>query len=503
MDARSVNQPYDYQQGKRISQSNLPAVLVIILAAVLRLYHLGTESLWLDEGYSLRDASSHYSLTDIRPLYFRFLSFWMVFGKSEAWLRMPSAIFGILSVALLYILVNRLYGRRPAVLASLLLAISPLHVNHSQEVRMYTLTTMLVIGEVLVFVRYFNLGKPTDLAACLLIAGIAFLVFPLTIIMLLPFNLLFLYQLRNTRKSLVWYGSQAILVLVGIPFLPAVLRSLCEFSEAWTWRLPKPGFADLLWVTRDFYLWRIPAKHASVVLLTAVYAVFVLAVAVIGTVACYRKARWQTAVIILWLITPLVANALVSNLLANIWLPRYVIYASPAYYILTALGLSAFKNIRILALLLIGVLLLPVARLTSYYVKPHRPQWRETVAYIQSNLMPGDSIAIYRYGNRYVFDYYYSGHAPWVALGSKSLTKRDFQRWTEERISHMMTEIPRNAQRIWFVLSYHEDTGGFSIEEYIQHHYRILATKRFERVSVHLAAPVTAVHSGGLRYGGG
>ncbi|MGB9588125.1 MAG: hypothetical protein ACPL7O_08095, partial [Armatimonadota bacterium] len=107
MNARSTKQAYDGQQDGAISRSNLQAVLVIALAGVLRLYHLGTESLWIDEGYSLRDASSHYSFTDVRPLYFRLLSFWMVFGKSEAWLRLPSAIFGILSVALLYILVNR------------------------------------------------------------------------------------------------------------------------------------------------------------------------------------------------------------------------------------------------------------------------------------------------------------------------------------------------------------------------------------------------------------
>ncbi|MCL6629404.1 MAG: glycosyltransferase family 39 protein [Armatimonadetes bacterium] len=503
MNARSIKQSYDGQRDGAISRSNLQAVLVIALAGVLRLYHLGTESLWIDEGYSLRDASSHYSFTDVRPLYFRLLSSWMVFGKSEAWLRLPSAIFGILSVALLYILVNRLYGKKPAVLASLLLAVSPLHINHSQEVRMYALTTMLVIAEVLVFVRYFDQGKPADLIACLLVAGVAFLVFPLSIIMLLPFNILFLYQLRNARKSLAWYGSQAMLVLAGIPFLPAVLHSLHEFSEAWTWRLPKPGLADLLWATRDFYLWRIPVGHAVIALLTAVYAVFVFAVAIAGIVAYYRKARWQTIVVILWLVIPLVTTALVSNLLANIWLVRYVLYASPAYYILTALGLSAFRNIRIVALLLTGVISLPLVRLTSYYGQPHRPQWREAVAFIQSNLMPGDSIAIYRYGNRYVFDYYYSGDAPWVALGSKSLTKRDFQGWTEHRISQMMTEIPKNSQRIWFILSYHEDTGGFSIEEYIQRHYRILSTKRFERVSIHLVAPFTSVHSRGSRYGGG
>lgn len=503
MNAKSTKQSYDGQRDGAISRSNLQAVSVIALAGVLRLYHLGAESLWIDEGYSLRDASSHYSFTDVRPLYFRLLSFWIVLGKSEAWLRLPSAIFGILSVALLYILVNRLYGKRPAVLASLLLAVSPLHINHSQEVRMYALTTMLVIAEVLVFVRYFDQGKPADLIACLLVAGVAFLVFPLTIIILLPFNILFLYQLRNPRKSLAWYGSQAMLILAGIPFIPAVMRSLREFSEAWTWRLPKPGLADLLWATRDFYLWRIPVQSANITLLIAAYAVFVLAVAIAGTVAYYRKARWQTNVVILWLVTPLVATALVSNLFANIWLVRYVLYASPAYYILTALGLSAFRSIRILAFLLIGVILLPLARLTSYYEKPHRPQWREAVAYVQSNLRPGDSIAIYRYGNRYVFDYYYSGAAPWVALGSKSLTKRDFQGWTEQRISQMMTGIPKNSQRIWFILSYHEDTGGFSIEEYIQRHYRILSTKRFERVSIHLVAPFTAVHSRGSRYGCG
>jgi copper(I)-binding protein len=65
---------------------------VILLSVVLRMFQLGTESLWVDEGYSLRDAAGRFRLMDIRPLYFAMLHFWGMLGESEAWLRMPATM---------------------------------------------------------------------------------------------------------------------------------------------------------------------------------------------------------------------------------------------------------------------------------------------------------------------------------------------------------------------------------------------------------------------------
>jgi 4-amino-4-deoxy-L-arabinose transferase-like glycosyltransferase len=55
-----------------------------------------------------------------------------IFGDNLFGLRMSSVVFGVLSVGLLYLLVRRLWGERPAVLASVLLACSAWHIHFSR-----------------------------------------------------------------------------------------------------------------------------------------------------------------------------------------------------------------------------------------------------------------------------------------------------------------------------------------------------------------------------------
>ena len=53
---------------------------------------------------------------------------------------------GVLAVPAIYVAGRRMLSRRAALIATLLLAISPLHVYYSQEVRMYGLVALLSIG---------------------------------------------------------------------------------------------------------------------------------------------------------------------------------------------------------------------------------------------------------------------------------------------------------------------------------------------------------------------
>ncbi len=131
-------------------------------------------------------------------------------------------------------------------------------------------------------------------------------------------------------------------------------------------------------------------------------------------------------------------------------------------------------------------------------MRTNRPEWRPAVSYVEQHLSDGDVIALYRYGNRYVFDYYYSGRAPSIALGPTNLTRSAFEGWSERRVAAVMSAIPSHSRRIWFILSYHEATGGFSVENYIRRRYDVLEITDFERVRIYLAVP-----DGSLREAGG
>jgi len=123
----------------------LAAALVLILAAGLRWHDLDAQSLWNDEGNSLRLAQRSVpdllaaAARDIHPPgYYLALKGWIALvGTSEFALRALSALQGVLTAAVALRLGRRLFGPLAGALAGLLVALSPFAVYYSQEARMY------------------------------------------------------------------------------------------------------------------------------------------------------------------------------------------------------------------------------------------------------------------------------------------------------------------------------------------------------------------------------
>src|SRR5512136_1474233 len=95
-------------------------VLVLLLAFALRVYKLGDQNVWWDEGFSVWVARHDLgALTTIAagdthpPLYYWLLHPWMlVTGPSEFAIRLPSLMFGVIAVALAYRLGRQLAADR-------------------------------------------------------------------------------------------------------------------------------------------------------------------------------------------------------------------------------------------------------------------------------------------------------------------------------------------------------------------------------------------------------
>ena len=121
------------------------ALAVILLAAGLRWVHLGTQSLWNDEGASaamtLRAPADILanSAADIHPPgYYLLLAAWTgLAGHSEFGLRALSALESILTVALVIALGKRLWSWPAGLLAGLILAVQTFAIYYAQEARMY------------------------------------------------------------------------------------------------------------------------------------------------------------------------------------------------------------------------------------------------------------------------------------------------------------------------------------------------------------------------------
>lgn len=138
---------------------------VVAWGAFLRLYHLGSSTLWFDELASIELAIDDGGLTGVwqsivewgyphPPLFIAILHLWFrVFGISEFTARIVPAFGGILAVPLLYRYIAESVGKKAALEGAFLLAFSPYHIFYSQEARPYTLSFSLAIVTWLVLRR--------------------------------------------------------------------------------------------------------------------------------------------------------------------------------------------------------------------------------------------------------------------------------------------------------------------------------------------------------------
>jgi hypothetical protein len=140
----------------------LPSLsFILLIGLLLRLPLLG-ESLWYDEAFTARiatlplDALPAAVAADVHPPgYYSLVWLWAhLIGSSALALRLPSLVFGLLSIYLVYRLVLA-YGRpeNEARLAALLLAMLPSAVYYADEARSYTLLLCLVLGALLALAR--------------------------------------------------------------------------------------------------------------------------------------------------------------------------------------------------------------------------------------------------------------------------------------------------------------------------------------------------------------
>ena len=106
---------------------------ILVFGFILRLYHLGSPSLWADELYtagrihgSLAQTFHSILSSPHTPLYYILLHAWTgVFGRSEFSLRFPSLMFSTFSIPLIFQLGRKLFNKDAGLAAAFLLSISP------------------------------------------------------------------------------------------------------------------------------------------------------------------------------------------------------------------------------------------------------------------------------------------------------------------------------------------------------------------------------------------
>lgn len=204
---------------------------VLVLAAFLRVYAISLYPLAGDEYGSLAEARA-VGLNWNSIIYSGLMHFWIQLGSSELWLRLPSAIFGVATVGVLFKLGEKLGGWRTGIVAGVLAATSPFSIYHSQEVRFYSLFILAAAGFMLATVHYLEHRRTPRTRVAVLLTGIGLLLSHFLGGLALYAQLTAMAFAVKTK----WSRRARVFILFGVPIALCGLL-LTPFVRQGLWRL--------------------------------------------------------------------------------------------------------------------------------------------------------------------------------------------------------------------------------------------------------------------------
>lgn len=446
--------PPDPSLSRRWEWAMLP---LLLLAFGLRVYRIGEQRVWWDEGWSVW--LSRFGLLDILretgndvhpPLYFWLLHLWgQMVGESEAGLRLLSAFLGTLTVAATYLL-GREIGRRapgasPAhavgLLAALLLAVSRFAIAWSQEIRMYALAALLAVVALWAARRYWDSGGRGYAAAYVLSMTAGLYTLYMFAPVLIAANVAFLWVWREAadRRAALWrwLGMQALVLLLFLPWAWYAAGGFLSTSSATP--ITPFNFLHIYWTVLTV---GIPLDVAQFNRLTLpALLIFGAAVAAV-TAAAWRGLRSATGrdtgpARDLTLLLTALALPLVLVYLGT--LPREGVYAppfSPRYLVIFA---SLYSILLAWGIVLIGRRLRDSGRVAGWWrpalavgmaavmlaialsgLRPYHPgrvlvdDYKSLVDTLEAYRQPGDAVVLYTDTDWPIFAFHYP--EPWVGV---------------------------------------------------------------------------------------
>ena len=416
---------------------------VLVIGAGLRIWNIGLDSLWLDEIISLMLATGHaptlqpsvstasgfasayldwqpVSPADLiaavrqdihPPLYFFLLNLWTgAFGTTEVALRSLSALSSWLLLWPVYLIARELGGRRAALAAMFVAALSPAQLYFAQETRMYSLAMLFAALSSLCVWNVLRGERPIAWASAYSASAAAGLCTHYVFVFILVFQGLYaaVAAWRAPRRS-HWVLSVPVAlavatVLLWPPLHSHLLRFVGGAQEAVAGGAFAAGPGDLLrWV----YL----AARAPLRLVAGenAWAKALYVAVVVLLLTPYVASRWRRGAdwtvdgfLWLWLAIPLGCQVLVdlalgSSLAVSM---RFTMLMAPPMCVLLGLGLAELAGSRrgralagLAIVVMIGVGAGTVAA-RSPFRYPVKSDAREAAAWLSAQLQNGDLLVV-------------------------------------------------------------------------------------------------------------
>lgn len=379
-------------------------VIIILLAGCLRFYQIEKESLWYDEGYTLETISQNDMWTTIMsrdntpPLYYYSLKYWCSkFGFTEFGMRSFSAVFGILSVLIIFFIGKELFDVERGLVTAALMAVEMTHIMISQEARVYSLFLFTALLATLFFIK----SAKNNWYWILYVLSV--------------------YLMFNTCFFAIYVVA---------------LQSLFFLLYKDSYKISSFNFFEILGIALSIsaisYTRYIPIISNIIAFFKNQYPIFginalyiVLPVSFLGLLIAYLIIK-RYDLLNKFLENPYIATAILGGFLFTYFLIspyfthpaffiRYSIFLLPLAYIYFGMQIWRYKNYK--WLFIIFVIYCLSINYVVYYKMDNKEQWKDTINFIDEDglmlVIDGDA--------KPIVNYYYKGNNTVVFIRSEPL----------------------------------------------------------------------------------
>ncbi|UCG37081.1 MAG: glycosyltransferase family 39 protein [Candidatus Bathyarchaeota archaeon] len=339
-------------------------LIIILIGGVLRFFELGRKSLWTDEIASLRDSESVTSAINGSqpPFYYLVLHLFRNLGTNEFIIRLPSVIFGVLTIALSYWIGKLFFGSKEGLVSASLLSVSTFHIYYSQEARMYTLLAFLSLLSLFFFYRSLSERKKSLWAGFILSTLLTLYTHYFGVFVLLVETVFFMFLLiigrflarsKSERTRGHVYGLQN-----GFPalFILSIIILAAFFVPFLFWRAPRristflPGAQNgsassvpplqLSFISKIFseFSGGSPFSYGSSLLYLFLF--FFLC----GCVLSIKNHKEKLVLMLFWITLPIPLVFFASTRIDVYSEPRYVIHVLPIYLLIVSRGITSLPE---------------------------------------------------------------------------------------------------------------------------------------------------------------
>lgn len=398
----------------RIKLRHLALILIIVVATLLDLRNLGSQSLWYDEALSNAVANSHgaifvelaFAREASMAFYYQTLHLWLMLVPSTDFnIRLPSIIFAVAALPVLYLIATKLFSPAIGLVAAILLAVNPFFLSYAQEARGYTLAVLLSLLSWLFIIESCREPRPSNLLKYVCATTLAIYSHNLAML-ILPAQAAAVLCLRRDKKGLVRIG--AAMFAVSVLILPLFYLAAHFYSHSGDWIATSIGASGLASV-RKLMVSFVGGIAPPPIRQRPLEALFVLGLCMflyrpVNSVRYRREDLASYVCVAAAFVIPVALLWSVSRVFP-MFIPRYMLICLPFLLIMVAAGWMDLSSRWVVFPGLALMVLLNLWGDQAYYSNPTKPEWRKAIAYVTDHAHYGDKLIFAPGSGRFEFDY--------------------------------------------------------------------------------------------------